>query len=222
MVTKKGRLLNKGGGLLWKAGNEAFGETMDRDGSGLGQLSVVYVFPAEDSPSKFFSKKYSEFGKPGHAEIEAYLKTLGGPDDLPGHLILENEKQATESLEKVVQKVTESKFTLSDFIENFASQVLDVDKIAGILQISPQIFEIEADFQATLGQFTHLIRLWEHISGKRRTYLGLCQSQIAGNETIFVSLVNGYKWGNQRMQEKKDHRKRALRAGEGQRDFHCR
>ena len=192
IVTKKGKLISKTSSAIFQSNSENFGETLDKESQTMAQIPVVFVFPAEDSSQKYFNPKISSFSKITQSEFDWILADPQNGEK-SGSFFKELDKNQSDLIDKTLQKLSNKTVTSADLQNPFSAQILDVDKIAGMLQIAPEIFEIENDFHEFLLALQNIIQSWEFAVCNRKNALFLSQNQIFGNEIIFVSLVNSYK-----------------------------
>jgi hypothetical protein len=191
VVTKKGKLVNRKTGSIFQNSMESFGETLDRESESMTQIPLVVVFPSEDSQQLSFNPKATAFNDFSMSQCESFITNPLTDDQFP-LLSFEGDKQP-DLVEKVVSKLSNKKTLPADLSDPLSSSIADVDKIAGMLHIAPEIFEIDNDFHQLMLAVQKLVRASELVVQRRKTAMSFCQNQILGNEILFVSLANCYK-----------------------------
>lgn len=192
LVTKKGKLIQKNSSPIFQSNLDSFGETIDRETQILTQIPLIFVFPSEDSHQKCFNPKVAELGKISQINFENMIKNKI-TDESNSNFLPENEGLTSDLIEKAIFKISNKTITIDMLRDPLTNQLHDVDKIAGMLQIAPDIFEIESQFHELFLSLERITKMYHFLINKRKNLMFFCQNQIYGNEIIFVALVNFYK-----------------------------
>ena len=177
LISKKGKKLRKEKELIFELEKDFLGETIDRENSYDKKINVIFLYIKNLKIEK--NEKIENF-----SILEKKIK-------MDNFLNFTKNENLENNLEKKILKKF-SNFQKKEILNPLADENYDIEKVAHILEIAPNIFETENNFFLLYKKIKNLLKKFSLSISNYKKMIIKCSNQVTGNELLFVNLVNFY------------------------------